>query len=139
VLIPVVLGPEELDLRCDDCGAPARAGGESIRSTGRRRFTCLACLCARLNQQEKAMTERQQSAIDHVVVKLGDDGDGYYTAMYANGEPGPRSEGYSGDDRLVGEDARRRSALEAAKAAAIRDFPALAAEPDGIRVDSPVD
>jgi hypothetical protein len=77
----------------------------------------------------------EQSAITHVVVHVGDDGQGYYTAMYANGEPGPRSEGYAGDGRLVGENARRRSALEAAKEAAIRDFPAVAAEADGIRVE----
>lgn len=79
--------------------------------------------------------DEQESAIDHVVVHLGEDGDGYYTTMYANGEKGSRSEGYSPDQRLVGENARRRSALEAAKEAAIRDYPALAAEPDGVRVE----
>jgi hypothetical protein len=81
------------------------------------------------------MSDQQPSAIDHIVVSIGTDGDGYYTGIYANGEKGPRSEGYSGDIRLVGENARRRSALEAAREAAARDFPELAANPDGIRVE----
>lgn len=56
-----------------------------------------------------------ESAIVKVHVFTGEDGQGYYTAAYANGEPGPRSEGYAG-----GEDDAERAAR--------RDFPGLPIE-----------
>lgn len=59
-----------------------------------------------------------ESAITHIEVKLGSEGDAYYTAMYANGEAGPRSEGYRGRTP--------QEALANAREAAERDFPELA-------------
>jgi len=53
-----------------------------------------------------------ESAFAYVHVHKGHDGDWYYTATYRNGEPGPRSEGYSGG-------------FEAACEAARRDFPGV--------------
>jgi hypothetical protein len=52
------------------------------------------------------------SEFARIDVREGSDGDGYYTAVYRNGEPGPRSEGYAGGVR-------------AAMAAAERDFPGV--------------
>lgn len=79
------------------------------------------------------MSEQQQSAIDHIDVRLDADGNGSYTAIYANGEKGPHSEGYEPDHRLEGE-ARIHSARKAAMDAAARDFPELASRPGGIRI-----
>jgi hypothetical protein len=56
-----------------------------------------------------------ESAIVAVRVTLGADGDAYYTALYANGEAGPRSEGYAGETP--------EKARAAAVRAAARDFP----------------
>lgn len=55
------------------------------------------------------------SAITHIKLLLGTDQDGYYVCVYANGEKGPRSEGYSG--------ATAAKALYSARKAAERDFP----------------
>jgi hypothetical protein len=64
-----------------------------------------------------------ESAVTKVVVSVGTDGDAYYTGHYANGEPGPRSEGYAPDDRLTSQAARDHSAIAVAVDAAARDFP----------------
>lgn len=62
------------------------------------------------------MTE-EESAITYVRVFIGDDEQGYYTAMYANHEDGPRSEAYEGATPAI---AKRNAA-----AAARRDFPGV--------------
>lgn len=63
------------------------------------------------------MSDHAESAITGVRIGVGDDGLGYYTATYANGEPGPRSEGYGHEGQS------EQEALRAAEAAAQRDFP----------------
>lgn len=60
-----------------------------------------------------------ESRIRKVHVKLGSDGLGYYVAVYGNGEPGPRSEGYGSKDNPA--DDNLNAAVEAAEA----DFPGL--------------
>lgn len=59
------------------------------------------------------------SAFSHVDVYEDDDGLGYYTVVYVNGELGPRSEGYS-------------DGVQGAHDAAERDFPEM---PIHTRVD----
>ena len=61
--------------------------------------------------------EPRRSAIVKVRVHVGSDGEAYYTAVYANGELGPRSEGYHAETP----ERARRLAIEAA----VRDFPGL--------------
>ena len=60
------------------------------------------------------------SRIVRVDYFLGQDGQGYYTAMYANGEEGPRSEGYGKGEGTDGFDPERN--LEAARKAAEADL-----------------
>lgn len=66
--------------------------------------------------------KEDESGFELIRITLGTDGDAYYTAVYRNGEPGPRSEGYRGRST---DDALRR-AFEAAR----RDFPRLRIEVD---------
>jgi hypothetical protein len=61
--------------------------------------------------------EPEESRIAKVEYFVGDDGQGYYTAVYANGKKGPHSEGYEGRTR--------QEALSAARDAAADDFPLL--------------
>lgn len=70
-----------------------------------------------------------ESAIKRVRVSVGTDHLGYYTTLYANGEPGSRSEGYGrppneqelADEILLA--GRERANKNQAVAAAVRDYP----------------
>ena len=75
--------------------------------------------------KEEVMDEDSRQAppaFAKVVIRLGTDGDAYYTAVYCNGEPGPRSEGYQGPTAA--------EALANAVEAAQRDFPDVPVEVD---------
>lgn len=69
-----------------------------------------------------------ETAFAKILVFPGEDGLGYYVALYRNGERGPRSEGYGRSDHAVAEN------LHAACKAAHRDFPDIDLE---VRVDDP--
>lgn len=81
-----------------------------------------ACEAARTNRTQAVIAFMRHasaapSPFDRVVVYAGDDGLGYYTAVYRNGEKGARSEGYS--------------TMAGAHAAAVRDFPGVRVEVEG--------
>jgi hypothetical protein len=65
------------------------------------------------------MSDEVESAITAAEITVGDDGLGYYTGQYANGELGPRSEGYGHAGQS------EQEALRAAETAVKRDFPWL--------------
>lgn len=72
---------------------PRPMPGDLVGINRRGRLECLSC-GSELDPTMVTMTEDRKTRIDHVLVKLGEDGLGYVTTVYENGEKGHRSEGY---------------------------------------------
>lgn len=77
--------------------------GDQVRLNTRGRLECRTCkseldpTMVVLTKEEPMEAGERKTRIDHVLVKLGDDGLGYVTTVYANGEKGHRSEGYGSE------------------------------------------